>query len=332
MGVGVGTEIERARMLAAFTLASTSSDDLRAVTTRASELLQRAFGVVRVAVVLRTASGDVVRGEALATVALTAPVKTALERSTEACIVPLHELSWAHEIVSATHRPPDRTMLVGWVPLHGDSEVRGFLFFSPDAQKRQRRTASAGDIGFLVAFTQHVRHALHGVRVAEGLRARADELAMTNLLLRQHLAEAEHPEAQPAPRAAEGTAATVLLVEDEDAIRALASRVLEGHGFRVLLASNGEEALAVARREGAVDLLLTDVVMPRISGVELAKALRRESLTRGVLFMSGRTHEVLDGDGSAERFLQKPFTPHRLVASVSECVATGTPAPPRVTH
>jgi signal transduction histidine kinase/ActR/RegA family two-component response regulator len=139
---------------------------------------------------------------------------------------------------------------------------------------------------------------------------------------------------RPVPESSPSRSATILLVEDEDEIRAVARRVLVRHGFHVLEARNGEEGLQIARREGTVDLLLTDVVMPQISGVELADTLRREDRVRGVLFMSGYTFDTLEVHklGENERFLQKPFTPRLLLQRVNECVASDTPAPPHVTH
>ena len=115
---------------------------------------------------------------------------------------------------------------------------------------------------------------------------------------------------------------TVLLVEDEDTLRSLAAVVLETYGYNVLSAANGEEALRlVPRHKGKLDLLLTDVVMPGISGCELAATLRKNQPDLKVLFLSGYTEEDIVSrgilsDGSA--FLNKPFSPASLVAKIRQ--------------
>lgn len=113
--------------------------------------------------------------------------------------------------------------------------------------------------------------------------------------------------------------ATVLVSEDEPMVRRLVVNVLERHGHRVLATQDGREALAVARsHEGDIDLLITDVVMPRIDGIELARALRDSRPVR-VLFISGYhelAHELAD-----EQLLQKPFTAHQLARAVDAALA-----------
>jgi two-component system, cell cycle sensor histidine kinase and response regulator CckA len=116
---------------------------------------------------------------------------------------------------------------------------------------------------------------------------------------------------------------TVLLVEDEPLVRRLAARVLREQGYTVLEAADGEEALRVAHGNAAseIHLLLTDVVMPRMSGREVADHLSRARPRMLVLYTSGYTedsivhHGVMD-DGVA--FLQKPFTPDALARKVRE--------------
>jgi PAS domain S-box-containing protein len=117
---------------------------------------------------------------------------------------------------------------------------------------------------------------------------------------------------------------TVLVAEDQEAVRRLVSRVLEQDGLSVLVAANAEEAEAVARgHHGGIDLLLTDVVMPRTSGSELAKRLLLANPGLEVVYMSGfaadtlEQHEVL---GAEARLLHKPFTPEALRASVAEAL------------
>ena len=104
----------------------------------------------------------------------------------------------------------------------------------------------------------------------------------------------------------------MLLVEDEEAVRAISVLLLEGLGYRVMEAANAEEALRVAGEGGQKpDLLMTDVVMPGRNGCELAEALCAQDPGLKVLFQSGYTGEVVVGHGLPESemaFLQKPFT------------------------
>ncbi len=124
---------------------------------------------------------------------------------------------------------------------------------------------------------------------------------------------------EDAPLVAQG-ADTVLVVEDEDAVRALLCDVLTEGGFRVLQARDGREGLTILReREGAVDLLLTDVVMPRMSGTELIQLARARWSELPILMVSGFTDKpdaVLEGSlpGGPVHFLQKPFAPAALLA------------------
>jgi PAS domain S-box-containing protein len=115
---------------------------------------------------------------------------------------------------------------------------------------------------------------------------------------------------------------TVLVVEDEAAVRALVTGVLQASGYTVMTASSGADALALsAQHQGAIDLLLTDVVMPELSGPQLAGRLAKSYSKMKVLFVSGYTddaivhHGVLD---SRSAFLQKPFTPEALARKVRE--------------
>ena len=121
-----------------------------------------------------------------------------------------------------------------------------------------------------------------------------------------------------APRGAE----TVLLVEDEESVRALSARILERHGYAVLEARNGREALAMVQRHiGPIDLLLTDVVMPEMGGKQLAEALLARDASLRVLFMSGYTDGEISRRGDLDpctAFLQKPFTAKSLLARVRE--------------
>ncbi|HWZ85540.1 MAG TPA: response regulator, partial [Thermoanaerobaculia bacterium] len=124
---------------------------------------------------------------------------------------------------------------------------------------------------------------------------------------------------------------TILLVEDEDAVRGLTRRCLEASGYTVLQASNAEEALALAAGfDGRLDLLLTDVIMPGASGPELSRRLLERRPGTRVLYVSGypdaamASHVALDGGAS---FLPKPFTPEILARKVREILDAREPAP-----
>ncbi len=124
---------------------------------------------------------------------------------------------------------------------------------------------------------------------------------------------------------------TVLVVEDEVSVAKLVRRVLENAGITVLLAHDAEaaEALALAH-PGRIDLLLTDVVMPKTSGRVLADRLTRRFPTLVVLFMSGFAGDSLEPDGvtdSALLFLHKPFTPDVLQARVFEALSSAVLLP-----
>ncbi len=115
---------------------------------------------------------------------------------------------------------------------------------------------------------------------------------------------------------------TVLLVEDDEAVRNLIQRVLDQYGYRVLPAARGEEALSISRsRKEEIHLLLTDVVLPGMSGGELAQRVTALMPNLKVLYMSGYTNEVLSHHGvlkSGLEFIEKPFTPEALARKVRE--------------
>jgi CheY-like chemotaxis protein len=115
---------------------------------------------------------------------------------------------------------------------------------------------------------------------------------------------------------------TILLVEDQPEVLAVTRATLERHGYTVIAAASGSEALEKARLHGStIGMLMTDMVMPGMSGHELATALLHHQPTLRVLYMSGYTegrivhHGVVDPDVA---FIQKPFTPNALLAKVRD--------------
>jgi len=119
---------------------------------------------------------------------------------------------------------------------------------------------------------------------------------------------------------------TVLLVEDEDAVRVLSQRILEKMGYVVLTARNGREGLALCEsHEGAIDLLATDVVMPEMSGRELAEGALKLRPAMKVMFMSGHMQDVIlkEGVQHGTAFLQKPYSPSGLARLVRETLDSG---------
>jgi two-component system cell cycle sensor histidine kinase/response regulator CckA len=139
-----------------------------------------------------------------------------------------------------------------------------------------------------------------------------------------YLPVAEEPEQEPQPvqpRPNGECAATILLVEDEEVVRALVRQVLEREGYEVLEAADGPAALRLARsHEGQIDLLLTDVLMPQMGGHALAQAMSELRPGLRVLFTSGYTDEaiVASGVAGATGFIGKPFSPEDLVLKVRE--------------
>ncbi|HXS97270.1 MAG TPA: CHASE3 domain-containing protein [Candidatus Limnocylindrales bacterium] len=117
---------------------------------------------------------------------------------------------------------------------------------------------------------------------------------------------------------------TILLCEDEPGIRKLVHAMLAKHGYRVLEAPSPEEALDLARQNGPIHLLLTDVIMPRMNGFDLARTLRAERPDTRVLYMSGYTDNRVGATwelGPDTPFVQKPFTATVLAQKVREALA-----------
>jgi CheY-like chemotaxis protein len=120
---------------------------------------------------------------------------------------------------------------------------------------------------------------------------------------------------------------TILVAEDETAVRALTCRILRKHGYHVLEARDGREAVEVAQQyPGSINLLVTDVIMPNVGGRELSESLARMMPDVKVLFMSGYTDDQLLQRGVLQsgtgNFLEKPFTPDALARKVREVLDT----------
>ena len=114
---------------------------------------------------------------------------------------------------------------------------------------------------------------------------------------------------------------TVLLVEDEEAVRNLSRRVLQSAGYTVLVARHGPEAILLAsQHEGQIHLLATDLVMPRMSGLEVASQLSQTRPDIRILLMSGYPNEAVIRHGvpAGARLLQKPFNAVALARAVRQ--------------
>ena len=122
-----------------------------------------------------------------------------------------------------------------------------------------------------------------------------------------------------------GGSETILLVEDDEAVMRMTSKILKGNGYHVIEAGNGVEGFAVATKgdHPEIDLLVTDVIMPKMTGKTLSDKLRREYPDLKVLFISGYTdnatvRESLLDEGVS--FLQKPFSPQSLAEKVRDII------------
>ncbi len=139
----------------------------------------------------------------------------------------------------------------------------------------------------------------------------------------------EPPRVEPAvePRGTE----TILVAEDEPSVSALVVRLLRGRGYRVLAAADGLDAFALWNSaNGVVNLVLTDVVMPRMGGVELVRKLRAAGYAGGVMLTSGYTGSALEDAadlGPDLDFLEKPYAPAELLARVRQALGRRTAKP-----
>jgi two-component system cell cycle sensor histidine kinase/response regulator CckA len=166
----------------------------------------------------------------------------------------------------------------------------------------------------------------------------AGEGTSFRIFLPRHHAEQEMPEAavngaakEPAEakRAADLTGqGTILLVEDEDGLRSLNARGLRSRGYSVIEAANGVEAMeALEQKNGAVDLVVSDVVMPEMDGPTLLKAMRERNPDLKIIFVSGYAEDAFDKsvlrDDEQFAFLPKPFALSALVEKVKQTMGPG---------
>jgi PAS domain S-box-containing protein len=142
------------------------------------------------------------------------------------------------------------------------------------------------------------------------------------------LAESASDDTRSTPIPLQGGKETVLVVEDQAEVRKFAVAVLKGYGYRVISAESANDALLLFGRE-RVDLVLTDVVMPNVSGQELAERLKILQPDVKMLFMSGYGDKVTEQGGALQegaKFIQKPFSPEALAANVRNVLGPPRPA------
>jgi CheY-like chemotaxis protein len=128
-------------------------------------------------------------------------------------------------------------------------------------------------------------------------------------------------------KAAHGVGEIVLLVEDEEGVRELAAEMLGDLGYRVIAAADGPAALALARELPRIDLLFTDVVLPKgMNGRQVAEELARQRPGLRVLYASGYSQDVIEHRGQVEpglRFVAKPYTMDQLATAVRDALESG---------
>jgi two-component system cell cycle sensor histidine kinase/response regulator CckA len=124
-------------------------------------------------------------------------------------------------------------------------------------------------------------------------------------------------------------AESILVADDEPIVLSLARTVLLSYGYQVFLAKDGKEALDLHQQTGHIDLLLTDVIMPAMTGPELVHVLKQEVADLRCIFMSGYDKDQIQKRGGEDvgcDFLRKPFTPRALLQKVRETLDAGKDA------
>ncbi len=188
-------------------------------------------------------------------------------------------------------------------------------------------------LGFGLSIVREIVEQMGGTIIASSKKD--DGTTFEIFLPRYQESRAPEPVVEPTPDTSEAEApgpeeaepaATILLVEDEEAVRRFSVRALENAGYRVVSAEHGEAALEVLQQQpGGVDLLITDVVMPRMDGVELIKAVRRLYPGMKAIMISGYAEDVfrknLDREMDAT-FVPKPFSLKDLIEAVEDKLGT----------
>ncbi len=171
---------------------------------------------------------------------------------------------------------------------------------------------------------------VHGIVMQSGgkleVSSRLGQGTVFEILLPTALA-ARAPAGTEVPIAEGHGAGTVLLVEDDDAVRRLATRALAQSGYRVVAAHDGLAAVKLIEQGLAIDVLVTDVVMPTLDGRQVADELRKRSPHARILFVSGYTDDMLVHRGVQSEdvdFLAKPYTPASLLQALRKVVAKGS--------
>ncbi|MFO1065613.1 MAG: PAS domain S-box protein [Pirellulales bacterium] len=164
---------------------------------------------------------------------------------------------------------------------------------------------------------------VHGIVQQSGGAVSVDSTPGAGTTFIVYLPLAADAENEPATGEADDTPGgheVILVVEDEDSVRRFVRAALEDAGYVVHAAGDGQEAQSILKQIGHVNLLVTDVIMPRMSGRELAETLRTELAGLRVLYMSGYTDDALDRHGlqATEQYIQKPFSHRQLTRRVRE--------------
>ena len=139
-------------------------------------------------------------------------------------------------------------------------------------------------------------------------------------------APGEAPSEAQAPEIPKGSQETVLVVEDDEEVRSFVTETLRGLNYRVLEAADGEAALPLVRRPEAIDLLLTDVVMPGMNGRALGDAAQQHRPGLKILYMTGYSRNAIVHQGRLDpgvSLIQKPFSESALASRVHEMLAAG---------
>lgn len=176
--------------------------------------------------------------------------------------------------------------------------------------------------------------------IREGLDEIDNAVTRARDLARKLLAEAVldgghapelHPPAAPRPAPQESRGQTVLIADDEEPVRRVASRLLARNGYNVREAANGAEALRMlAASNGEIDLLVSDIIMPEMGGLELARRVAGDFPALPILLISGYSDSEELGQSIPLDLdlLQKPFSGTELTAAVARCLARGPRAKP----